>query len=55
MIEAQRSNRPHVVANQDAEGLVLLRMKLGRVLRRNAPILTLERQCIRRRANGGIA
>ena len=42
---------PHVVADEADERLVLLRAQLVRVLRRNAPVLSLQRERIGRRAH----
>ena len=52
VIEPQRRDVPHVVADQADERLVLLRAQLVRILRRNAPVLPLQRQRIGRRAHG---
>src|ERR1700691_2473894 len=48
MIQAQRAVVVHVAADQPREALQPLRLHDGRILRRYAPALTVERQRIRR-------
>ena len=52
VIEPQRCEVPHVVADQADERLILLRAQLVRILRRNAPVLAFQRERIGRRADG---